>query len=62
MGSSNSKNKGFLGGSSKKKYGRDDGVIGNRKVRTIIISALLIAFCAFGLSYFFDQHVCHLNI
>jgi len=44
---------GLFGG--KKHYGRDDGCIGNRKVRTITFSILLIAFMCFGLSYFLDQ-------
>ena len=57
MGNSkSSSNRGFLSGkSSGRSYGSDDGCIGNRKVRTITISMLLIAFCCFGLSYFFDQ-------
>ena len=56
MGTSGSKSKGkpLLGGDSKggRKKGGDDGLIGNRKVRTIILSILLIIFFAFGVAYF----------
>lgn len=51
---SKSKNQTLLGGKSKRKGG-DDGLIGNRKVRTIILSVLLIAFCGFAVSYLIDQ-------
>jgi len=45
MGNSDSKAK------KKKKEGSDDGCIGNRKVRTIIIAAIIFAFFAFALAW-----------
>ena len=39
-------------GNSSSKRKSDDGCIGNRKVRTIIISVILIAFFVFGMAYF----------
>ena len=50
--SKKSKKEPFLGTSKK---GGDDGCIGNRKVRTILLSILLIIFFAMGLSYYFNQ-------
>eukprot|EP01084_Bolivina_argentea_P315148 545939_1 len=56
MGNSGSKKEGLLSGKKSKRKGGDDGCIGNRKIRTITLSILIIAFCIFGLSYFFDQY------
>eukprot|EP01084_Bolivina_argentea_P027770 51586_1 len=53
MGNSDSKSK-KKKNSGKKKGQSDDGCIGNRRVRTIILSAILIAFSVFALAYVFD--------
>ena len=55
MGNKSSKSQGLLGKKSTKKYGGDDGCIGNRKVRTLTMSLLLVVFFGMGLSYFFNQ-------
>jgi len=49
------KGKSLFGGGGNNKVYRDDGCIGNRKVRTVTFSVLLIAFMCFGLAYFWDQ-------
>jgi len=46
---------GGLFGGKGKNYDRNDGCIGDRKVRTITFCVILIAFNAFGISYFLDQ-------
>lgn len=53
MGQKSSKSQGLLSGKSKR-VGGDDGLIGNRKVRTIVISLVLIAFCALSFAYLQD--------
>ena len=60
MGTSNSKSRGLLSGKSKKKGG-DDGFIGNRKVRTIILSIILIIVVAMAWPYLLDQQEYYKN-
>lgn len=56
MGNNSSKSTGLLSGKSKKvSNSANDGCIGDRKVRTITFSMILIAFMALGLAYFLDQ-------
>ena len=41
-----------MGNKGSKTKESDDGCIGNRKVRTVVLSLVLIAFFVFGLAYF----------
>eukprot|EP01084_Bolivina_argentea_P247188 413587_1 len=54
MGQKQSRNQGLLGQGGG--YHRDDGCIGNRKVRTITLSLFLIVFYVLGLGFFFKNH------
>ena len=56
MGQAGSINQSLLGRKSKKKKKNkgNDACIGNRKVRTIILSSLMIVFFAMGASWYYD--------
>mmetsp|Transcript_1078 Transcript_1078/g.1429 ORF Transcript_1078/g.1429 Transcript_1078/m.1429 type:complete len:321 (-) Transcript_1078:56-1018(-) len=53
-GSSKEGKRGLLGNKKSKKGTSDDGCIGNEKIRTVILSGLIIAFAGFAISLILD--------